>query len=300
MLGQSRPSQAFIAAHLIGTGLFWGSSFIFIKLMRAEVPPLMIAAWRGLFAGAALAIFVMILRQSPLPRRSEWFPWIVLGLINGFLPNVLVAYALTELPAGPGAMIQATAPLFTAMFAHMAFADERLNLRKLAGIALGLAGVGLLAGASALEKPGAILPALAMLATAMLYALGNIFIRTIKNTEPIRLALGQQSFSALFGCASLFAATGPGGFLAPLEHVPLLIAVGVISTALPIALFMRLIRAAGPTIASMTGYMVPAFATLLGVLALGERLGARELIAALVILTGVYVASTARGGAVKA
>ena len=148
------PSRAFIVGNLLACSFFWGCSFLFIKLMAGEVSPLAIAAGRGLLGASALALWVIWLGQSPLPRRAEIRHWLVLGATNGWVPNVLVAYALTQLASGPAAMIQAAGPLVTAVFAHLLFAEERLSGRRLGGILLGMVGVGLLIGPRLVEAGG--------------------------------------------------------------------------------------------------------------------------------------------------
>jgi drug/metabolite transporter (DMT)-like permease len=70
-----------------------------------------------------------------------------------------------------------------------------------------------------------------------------------------------------------------------------LLALGIISTALPILLFMRLIRRAGPTRASMVGYLQPVWTATLAVLFLNESIGLREMIGGAVVLTGVALVS---------
>ena len=287
------PPRTFILFNLAGAGIFWGSSFVLIKATGGAVHALTLSAWRGIFAALALAVFVAALRQSPLPERREVLPWAVLGFINGFLPNVLIAYAMQSLPAGPGAMLVAGSPLFTALLAHFAFDDERLTLRRIAGIVIGFCGVGLLVGEAAFAGGGTIPATLAMLATALLYAIGNVYIRTVKGMPPLRMALGQQVFSAVFGVIAAVLFLGPVGIAMPAGYVWLLVALGVVATAIPITLFMRLIQAAGPTTASMTGYLVPACAAILAVIFLGETLGLRQLLAGAVILAGVYIVSSA-------
>lgn len=57
--------------------------------------------------------------------------------------------------------------------------------------------------------------------------------------------------------------------------------------------FMRLIRAAGPTRAAMTGYLVPTVAATMGVLVLGETLELRQIAAGCIILIGVFLVTMA-------
>jgi drug/metabolite transporter (DMT)-like permease len=159
-------------------------------------------------------------------------------------------------------------------------------------VLIGFVGMGILIGPAALPESG-ISPwgALAMLGTALSYAIANLYVRSVKQADPARLALGQQIFSGIPATMLALAVTGPAAFAAVPSNLAPLIALGVMSTALPILLFMRLIRRAGPTRASMVGYLMPVWTAVLAVAFLGERIGGREMIGGAVVLTGVALVS---------
>lgn len=296
--GSAGPSKSFIVGNLAACSLLWGSSYLFIKLMAGEVVPWAIAAGRGLLGAATLALFVMARGQSPLPRRHELRHWLVLGTCNGWLPNVLVAYALIQLASGPAAMIQAAGPLVTALFAHVLFAEEQLSRRRLVGILVGMAGVAILIGPRLIEGGGTALSLLAMVGATLSYACANLYTRAVppRAGDPIRLALGQQMVSGTGALLLTLTISGWGALLALAPHWRAALALGVFATAMPVAFFMRLIRAAGPTRAAMTGYLVPAVAVAMGVLVLGETLELRQVIGGCIILAGVFLVSTAPAG----
>jgi drug/metabolite transporter (DMT)-like permease len=75
------------------------------------------------------------------------------------------------------------------------------------------------------------------------------------------------------------------------SHIAPLLALGAMSTALPILLFMYMIRRTGPTRASMVGYLAPVWTILLAVLFLDERIGLRELLGGAIVLSGVALVS---------
>ena len=68
----------------------------------------------------------------------------------------------------------------------------------------------------------------------------------------------------------------------------------------PMAVFMRLIRAAGPTRAAMTGYLVPTVATVLGIVVLKENLELRQIVGGCIILGGVFLVTTSQRAAKSA
>jgi drug/metabolite transporter (DMT)-like permease len=283
------PSRLFLLIHLVGAGATWGCAFLFMKLMSADVHLTVVAAGRAILAAAVLMTVVAAIGQSVLPQGREWRDWLVLGTVNGWVPNMLVAYALTEMASGPAAMIQASGPLLTALLAHVFLAGERLTTERVLGIVLGMAGMALLIGPQALSGGGTLLAMLAMVVLTLGYAVGNIYTRKVPAADPTRLALGQQLFSALFGGLIALAVAGGAGFAAVAPHWPAMLALGILSTALPIWLFMRLITAGGPTKAAMVGYVAPIVAVLLGVVLLGEPVVPRQIIGGLVIMCGVAI-----------
>ncbi|WP_187640006.1 DMT family transporter [Bosea sp. F3-2] len=289
------PSRSFIAVNLAICSLLWGSSYLFIKLMSGEVSALAIAASRGLLGAAVLSLWSLGRRRSPLPRRAEILPWIMLGTTNGWLPNVLVGYALVQLASGPAAMIQAAGPLVTALVAHLVFSEERLSRRRLGGILLGMAGVALLIGPRLFEGGGTALSVLAMIGATLSYTVANLYVRTVPAAtgDPARLALGQQMFSGTIATALTLAVLGPAAFVPLGGHLPAMLALGIFATAIPVTVFMRLIRAAGPTRAAMTGYLVPTVAVILGVVVLHENLELRQILGGCIILAGVFLVTMA-------
>lgn len=285
------PTPAFILSNLLVCSFLWGSAFLFVKL-SGNLNPFVLASMRGVIGGTSLAVWFMLQGKSVLPQRHEWGVWAFLGTFNGWLPNVLVAYALARIATAPAAMIQASAPLIVALVSHLMFAEEKLTPQRLLGVLIGLLGMGILIGPAALPDSGIDLAGiLAMVLVACSYAAANVYVRTVKNVEPARMALGQQIGSGFAATMLALAVVGPAAYAPVPASLPPLLALGALSTALPILLFMYLIRRTGPTRASMVGYLAPVWTILLAVLFLNESVGLRELLGGAVVLAGVALVS---------
>lgn len=288
-----RPELIF--ASLIACTFLWGWSFPLTKMMAGDFPAITLAALRGCIGATTLILWFFLMRQAAWPQsRKEVVEWIILGSLNGWVPNVLVSYATQFLPAGQAAMIQACGPLLTALMAHRLFSDEKLSPARLAGILVGFCGVALLVGPRMIGAGATPLAALAMLGVAFCYAAGNIYVRMMPVADPRRLALGQQIFSAIAATSLTLITVGPASFSGVSGNIGPLLALGVFSTAAPIVIFMYILRAAGPTRASLTGYLVPAWAVAISAVVLGERIGLREALAGFIILAGVYITTRAK------
>jgi len=290
MTARQPASTLFVVGHLAICAATWGSSFIFIKLTHGEVDPFTLSFIRAGIAAVAMAAWVMWLGQVPLPTRDEWQDWLVLGSVNGWIPNILVAFALERMAAGMASMVQAATPLFTAFFAHLLFADERLGPQRIVGLAVGFGGTMLLVAPRLGQGGSEAWAILAMIGVVIGYGSGNIYARYRRAVRPERLALGQQAVSALVSMPLAFLIAGPAASLVAMQaHGWALTALGLACTALPILMFMRLITRAGPTKASMTGYLAPATAVFLATLVLGERLTTGQIAGGVVILIGVAI-----------
>ena len=283
------PSKAFVVFHLVTSSVFWGCSFLFIKHIGNGLSPAVLASLRAAGGALTLAVIVVAMHKPVWPQGREWLDWTVLGTVNGWVPNILVAYALSHMDSGPGAILQASGPLMTAILAHALLAGERLTAVRFAGICVGLIGVAILIGPDAFAGGGTTLAIIAMLAVTFGYSLGNIYARKIPAADPLRLALGQQIASAIFATLAALAFAGSDGFSGVGEYMLPLVLLCVFSTALPIWLFMRLLTAAGPTKAAMTGYLVPAVAVCAGVVFLGEPVVMRQIIGGSIVLVGVAI-----------
>ena len=292
---QSQSGRGETLALLMTCSCLWASGFLFMRLLTGQIVPEAMAGARAGIAAILLCVLFAFRGDRIMPHSYEWGPFAVIGTLNGWLPNILTAFALTQISTASSAMIQASGPLMVAILAHFMFAEERLTRHRFVGVLLGFLGMGLLIGPDALI-PGTHGQAgfFAMTAVAVCYALGNLYTRRVRAIPPLRLALGQQLISSTVALPLAFALKGPEALIALGDHWVYVLALGSIATAVPISLFMVLISKAGPTRAAMVGYLMPIFATSFSIVFLGESVGLRELIGGAVILSGIWLATSKR------
>ena len=292
------PSGAAIAPILglmVVCSFLWSTAFLLMKVIGTDLSPMALTALRGIMGGFFLALFLLARRNTIVPSGREWRDWPMLGVFQGIIPNALTAYALTEITTGLTSLIQASTPLMVAVFAHLLFADERLTPRRGLGVLTGFAGMAILVGPAAFGGGSAsFMGTAAMVVTAASYAVGNLYIRSIPTPQPARLAYGQQVFSGLPSLLIVLALTGPAAFAATGTHAWALLALGVFSTALPILLYLHILKQAGPTLGSMNGYLVPVWTILMGVTLPSETVTAREIVGGCVVLAGIAIVSSSR------
>src|SRR3712207_9304883 len=94
------PTPVFMAVNLLVCSMLWSTSFLFIKL-SGNINPFVLASIRGLIGASALALWFAVHAKRFRPDNGQRHHWVVLGAFNGWIPNALTAYALTQLRTAP-------------------------------------------------------------------------------------------------------------------------------------------------------------------------------------------------------
>lgn len=261
---------------LITLSILWGGSFFFVEVVVTELPPLTIVLLRVGLAAIALWIFAFAIGLRPPTSAAIWLAFFIMGMINNVIPFSLLVWGQTYIASGLASILNATTPLFTVVVAGVLLSDERITLAKLSGVAFGMAGVILMIGPEALGGfSGNVLAQLAVLGTAISYALASVYGRRFKamRLNPIMLATGQVTASSLILLPVVFYLEQPQNLALPgFSSVAAILALGIFSTALAYILYFRILAAAGATNLTLVTFLVPVSAILLGSLVLGEVL----------------------------
>lgn len=258
---------------LLLLGLIWGASFMFIKVALPTVPPFTIVFVRTALAGLVLYAVVRRRGRRMPPPGAIWGSFLVMGLLNGAIPYSLINWGEIHIEAGLGAIFNSLMPLFTVVFAHFTTRDERFSGQKLAGVGLGLAGVALLMGPSALKGLGShVLGQLAVAGAAASYAMAAIYGKRLGKDTPLVLATGQMAGGAVLVAPLMIVMDKPWTLSPDLPAIFCLLLLAVTNTALAYVLYYRILAAVGATRLSLVTYIIPLSGVFWGWLILGERL----------------------------
>jgi drug/metabolite transporter (DMT)-like permease len=275
---------------LVLLSVLWGATFFFIAVANPHVPPLTLVLGRVGLAALALVPLVFLLGMRLPDTAAGWWPFVVQAVVNNVIPFTLMVYGQHRIAGGLAAVLNATTPLFTLVVARLV-AGESLTASKLAGVLLGIAGVGVLVGPAALgSNASSVIGMLCILGAALSYAVSALWMRRLRHIPPL------VSSAAQLTCSSLMllplASAIDRFWLLPAPGWPATLAVvglALLSTALAYIVFFRINATAGPTNVMLVTLLIPVTATALGVLILGETLTSNQVAGALVIASGLVV-----------
>jgi drug/metabolite transporter (DMT)-like permease len=279
---------------LLLLGAIWGASFLFIKIGVTEMGPLTFAMLRVFIGSLGLLAAIRLNGQRIPTDRQTWQRFAVMGAVGITIPFAAISWGTQYIPSGLSAILNASMPLFTAVLAAV-WGDERLTLRRVGGVIVGLSGImvltlpslqdGLLQGLAQTSLLGE----LAIILASLSYAVAVVYARHhLINQPPLIASLGQVSTGWLF-LLPFALMERPWMALPAPRGLAAVVTLGVFGTSLAYIIYHRLLQTAGATATSLVTYIVPVFGVFWGWLILGERIGGNAFVALALILGGVVL-----------
>ena len=275
---------------LLLVSLFWGGSFLFLRLLIIEgMEPLQIVSMRMLLAAVFIAPF-FFMKMKKYSFYDHGFSFLLIGLLNTALPFTLFAFASVSLGAGALSILQATVPILTALILFSLYKGEYSHF-KLLGVLVGFSGLFLLVGPSGeLDLFSSILCVIASLS----YAIAGIYLsKTPDFMSNSFIGMGSIIVGAILLLPFIF--NYYDGYVSLSSKAWLYLALlGVINTSLAYVIFIKLIKRIGPINASFVTYLVPVSSISLGIVVLDEIFTLDMLAGSLLIFLGVFFANRAK------
>ena len=274
---------------LILLAALWGGSFLFMRYAAPAFGPLALI-WLRVAIAALFLVPLLLLRRQGWALREHAFGIAVMGLFGSALPFVLIAWAMLSITAGLASILNATVPIFTALIGAL-WLREQLGASRAAGLAVGFAGVLLLAADQADFKPGGSGWAIvAMLLATLSYGFAaNLTRRLLGGVPALVSAAGSQLVAAIIllpFALWFWPSVQPGGMAWSAAII-----LGLGCTALAFLLFFRLIANVGASRAVTVTFLIPLFGVLWGSTFLGERLDAGMFFGGVVVVLGTALAT---------
>jgi drug/metabolite transporter (DMT)-like permease len=276
---------------VVFTACCWGLTWPQSKYLLTMLPPFTMRATCGVF-GVAFAFAVALLRRERIwPPAGQWRRLLLFSMLNYGLFIVLTTQSLAWLKASEAVVITYTLPVWASLLAWPML-GERPTLWKVLALVLALSGVALLVGADASVADWRTLPAAAMsLAAAILFGLGTVLSKKYPLLLPPTASVAWQ---ALFGMTLVLAfasrespdfgdVTGTGWWaIAYIATMPMTIAY---------LAWFRALRLVPASTAATTVLLSPVIGVIGSGVLLGETFGPRQVVALVMVLTGVTLAA---------
>ncbi|MBI3575464.1 MAG: EamA family transporter [Gammaproteobacteria bacterium] len=285
---------AFAAVYLI-----WGSTYLAIRVGVAELPPALFAGVRFVIAGLLLSLYAGWCGQK-IPRAArEWKYLGVTAVLLFVVANGLVVWGEQWVPSSQTALIVATTALWLAGIGTLGSHGNKLARGTVLGLAIGFFGVAVLL----LPTDGFVLDhfwaQLALLAAALSWAVGSIYLKRAKPATPPLMSAAMQSLIAGAVLCVIGVSTGEiGRWGWSPDGLVMLAYLAVFGSCFGYAAYAWLLHEVNPAMLGTYAYVNPAVAVVLGWWLLDETLSTVQFSGMAVILAGVVLVTTSKPKAI--
>ena len=285
-----RRPTLFDVAQLIFVGAIWGGAFIFITVALGDFGPISIASWR-VTLGALVLLAIALLIGQQFPRGwKEWRKITFVGCLNSAIPFFLISWGQQFISSAESALLMATGTFCALIVSHFTSNDERINLPRALGVAVGFIGVLVLVFWDIRESGlGALAGQLAVMLAGCSYAMSSIVSRRLTHLPMISTSAATLLTASLYMIPIAFLLEDPLPENVSNTSVIAMVYLGVIATALAMTLRFFIIRANGAVFMSLVGYLVPLFGVLWSALYFADAVKLQTMIALLIILLGIAI-----------
>jgi drug/metabolite transporter (DMT)-like permease len=270
--------------------LIWGTTWIFIKLGLRDLPPITFAGLRFLVAALILWLIVFWRRRDVPRKRSDWLMIAWTGFIAFALNYGLIFWGEQYINSGLAAVLQSTIPVFGFLIAHYLVPAERITIRKMAGVGLGVAGTAVIFyDQTAIEGANAFYGSLALLSSSVFMAYSNVMVKArCRHIDPATLAAGQMMFGIvpLLVLGAIWEGS-PLGLQWTRQSVISLGYLALIGSALAFLLYYWLVKRIDVTKTMLISLVTPVIALLIGMLTLSETVSWHIVLGSVLILAGI-------------
>lgn len=274
-------------ACLLVTAVGWGLNWPALKQLMLELPPLFSRGVAGLGASAVFVVVALALKQDLRVPAALRRRLLVSSLVNISAWMGLSTIAMQWLTAGQGALVVYTMPIWATLFAWPIL-GHRPNAFVVGGLTLSMTGLLLYFGGHGLQLDASRLLGVALaLSAALIFALGTVSLKPLKEMAPFALLAWQLGVGSLpiMLASALFEHPEPA-------HVSttgwlLLLYMTAVPMGLCYLAWFAALRRLRPALAAGATLLTPVIGVCAGAAVLGEPLGLREWAALAMTVGGV-------------
>lgn len=291
----SSKNTVFIILAFFSIYVIWGSTYLLNKIAVSELPPFMLASIRFMTAGILIFIIVKMMGKSLTITKRQLINTTIAGFLFLTIGNGVVVWALKYVDSGFAALEISAQPLVVLILMRV-FQGKKIKAMSVLGVILGVIGIFLLVSQNqVVSKEGSIIGMIMIFFCMVSWASGSLFVGSADLPSNYFVNTGYQmligGFMLLLG-SLMFGETWslPNVWSERVQWSMVLLI--IFGSIVAFTSFNFLLQKVSPEKVATSTYVNPIIALLLGWYFLNEVITTQSIVAAVVLLTGVYFINT--------
>ena len=296
-MGKASKDVILIVLAFFAIYVIWGSTYLLNKIAVNELEPFMLAGIRFSVAGILIFMISLALGHSIRISTRQLFNTTIAGFLFLTFGNGVVVWALKFVDSGFAALEISAQPLVVLILMRI-LEGKRIKAMSVIGVVLGVIGIYLLVGQKEIVTNEKTLVGVIMIFLCMIsWGYGSLFVAKADLPRNFFVNTGYQMFTG--GIMLLIASLFFGElWISPVQwsfkvQISMVILI-IFGSIVAFTSFNYLLKRVSPEKVATSTYVNPIIALILGWYFLNEEITLRSIIAAIVLLTGVYFINTKR------
>lgn len=291
----SSKNTIFILLAFFSIYVIWGSTYLLNKIAVTELPPFMLAAMRFITAGVLIFIIAKVMGKPLAITKRQLINTAIAGFLFLTFGNGIVVWALKYVYSGFAALEISAQPLVVLILMRV-FQGKKIKAMSVLGVILGIIGIYLLVSQNeVVSKEGSILGMIMIFVCMVSWATGSLFVGKADLPSNYFVNTGYQMIAGGFMLVILSLIFGESWSLPHVwsEKVQVsMVLLVVFGSIVAFTSFNFLLKRVSPEKVATSTYVNPIIALILGWYFLNEVITTQSIVAAIVLLTGVYFINT--------
>ncbi len=288
----SKPRELFLIILAFFTiYVVWGSTYLFNKIALSEIAPLFLASIRFITAGTLIFIIAKLMGHSLSITRRQFTNCVVASFFFLAYGNGVMVWALKYVDTGFAALEASTQPLVVLVLMRI-LDNKKIQTKSAIGVVLGIVGICVLVCQGKLtSRDGSIMGMLMIFTCVISWSYSSLFV--VKSDMPSNFFIN-SGYQMVFGGVLLSIASALLGeeWSSPMQwsqpvQVSMILLV-VLGSIVAFTAFNYLLKVVSAEKVATSAYVNPIIAMILGWYLLGEVITLQSIIAAFILLVGVY------------
>jgi len=292
---QQKPNTTLIVLAFFSIYFIWGSTYLLNKIAVTELPPFMLAGIRFICAGIIIFLIAKALKINISVSPRQLLNTIIAGFLFLTFGNGVVVWALKYVDSGFAALEISAQPLVVLLLMRL-LQGKKIQPMSVIGVILGFIGIYLLVSQKEIiSQENSIIGMIMIFVCMISWGYGSLFVGKADLPKNYFVNTGYQMLTGgiMLMIASLIfqeSWTSPLTWTAPVKYSMILLI--VFGSIVAFTSFNYLLKVVSPEKVATSTYVNPIIALLLGWYFLNEQITTQSVIAAAILLTGVYFINT--------
>ena len=272
--------------------LLWGSSWAAVKIGLESIPTLLSLGIRFTIASTILGLIV-ILKHLVIPKEKRfWFLVLTMVLTSFTIPFVLIYLGQVRIASGLASVLFATYPLWVALISHFLLPKEQITFVRIIGIVIGFLGVVFIFDNAFFSLSLSMVYGIVLIFVgAIIQAFGLVLLRRLgEHAHPITLNFCSMTLSALPLLAASYIFEDYSTIAFNVAAIESILYLSLFCTVITFVIYFWLVKHVEAVILSLSAFITPVIAVVIGVIIMGERITHGLYIGSALVLIGVAFA----------